>query len=38
MMKKICAYMLQLTLESEGYEVETASNGAEGIAKIHSII
>ncbi len=29
-------YMLQLTLESEGYEVETASNGAEGIAKIHS--
>lgn len=26
-------YMLQLTLESEGYDVELASNGAEGIQK-----
>ena len=29
-------YMLQLTLESEGYEVEAASNGMEGIKKVHS--
>ena len=28
-------YMLQLTLESEGYEVEAASNGMEGIEKVH---
>ncbi len=27
-------YMLQLTLESEGYEVEAASNGTEGIDRI----
>ncbi|MBD3307470.1 response regulator [candidate division KSB3 bacterium] len=29
-------YMLQLTLEDEGYEVELASNGAEGIEKVHA--
>ena len=28
-------YMLQLTLESEGYEVELASNGTEGIQQVH---
>ena len=27
-------YMLQLTLESEGYDVELASNGTEGIRKV----
>lgn len=29
-------YMLQLILEDEGYEVELANDGAEGIEKIHS--
>lgn len=29
-------YMLQLTLETEGYEVETASNGTEGIEKVQN--
>ena len=28
-------YMLQLTLEDEGYEVEQAADGEEGIRKIH---
>ncbi len=28
-------YMLQLTLENEGYEVDLASSGIEGIEKVH---